>query len=131
MSKRKSLPFPRLELRWTKLSDNQFQCNYQIVISAPDKGDIRSNDEETCEYGVHNIEGSLNEIIRNGSAPDHWTAQNKKLDMPFRDGVHIMRDSKVLNLPGFVTYKGQACEVTADADGRVQVGNVFRYKKGM
>lgn len=127
MSKRKSLPFPRLELRWTKLSDNQFKCNYQIVIAPPDKLDVRSNSD--YDYGVLNIEGSLSEIIRTGSAPDTFTHATKQLDTPFRDGVHIVRDGAKLNLPGFVTYKGHACEITRDNDGRPVVGTRFRYKK--
>lgn len=128
MSSRKTLPFPRLELRWTRISDTQYKCKYQIVISPPDELDVRSNSENG--YGVYNVEGELSEIIRTGNAPDAFSHATKQLDTPFRDGVHIIRDGDKLNLPGFVTYKGNACRITSDNEGRTKVGKMFRYKKG-
>lgn len=127
MSKRKSLPFPRLELRWVKLGEQQYKCLYQIVVAPPDELDIRSNKDN--EYGVLNIEGEMNvTTVTGGRGPDYY---GKKLNIPFRDGTHIIRDAAVLKLPAFVTYRGHACNVFRDSDGHIEVSDRFRYKKSV
>lgn len=126
MSKYKpALPFPRLELRWSKVTEHSYLCKYRLVISPPDKLDIRSNDIRKQRYGVHQIEADLGETtVTGGYGP--WYGD--KIDLPFRDGVHIVRDSKKLNLPMYVTFDGYACEILIDKDGRSDVQPKFAYR---
>lgn len=103
------LPFPRLELRW-KQPDKEpddygfykYICEYLLVIAPPDKLDIRSN--EGSDYGVRNIENVLNTTTCTTGNANHIVYEDGWLETPFRDSVHIVRDSKILNLPAFVTY---------------------------
>jgi hypothetical protein len=95
------LPFPRLELRWKKVKgekpypeatysyDNL--CEYMLVISGPDKLDIRSNiiHEYHEEYGVKNIET----IIGTTKSSGRIINDDGSIHTPLRDGVHIIRDA--------------------------------------
>ena len=102
-----TLPFPRLELRWRLPnpeaegeSSCDYVCDYMLVIGPPVKGDRRSNDFDTGEYGVHNVEYVLNTQIRSGG-PELGA---NFLDAPYADGAHGAWDSATLNLPVFVTF---------------------------
>lgn len=102
--------FPRLEIRWFEESDSteeykHFRADYMLVISAPDKLDIRSNVfSETGEsYGARNVEYVLGSTHARGGFAQPIDYDGN-LRTPFRDGVHILRDAMVLNLPTYVSY---------------------------
>ena len=104
-TKAKDLPTPRLQIVWEdeEGEPNSRIATYELVIHEGEKckADIRANDENdhpSCnpvkvEIGKTRVSGGGGIISENG-----------KLSTPFRDGVHIMRDSAALKLPMFVMY---------------------------
>lgn len=110
------LPTPRLEIRWFAINNSNCVADYRIVISESDPLDIRSNDYDPemdhDGYGMLEITGEINATVCNSNVlryvpPEYGVG----IEAPFRDGVHIQRDAKKLNLRAFVTYDGMAVEV--------------------
>jgi hypothetical protein len=104
------VPETRLELRWENQgSPNKWKCYYELIMEGKGVGyDIRVNEGEKDIIRI-----SMGGCDRDGSAPDKWYADNKKLDTPFRDGCHILSDMKILHLRGFVRCGDKINEVVA------------------
>lgn len=68
-----------------------------LLVMPSDKGDIR------MKRGSDRVSLRLSATVVTGGAPDRFKGNG--LDLPFRDGVHLIRDSRVLRLPAYVRYK--------------------------
>jgi hypothetical protein len=112
----RKLPFPRLELRWREATAEEFTqesanwvCDYMLVLSPPDIGDIRSNNDND-DAGEVNVEYILSSTYINGyhsSGP----YDGDTVERPYRDGAHAMWDSEKLNIPAYAVYKGKATRI--------------------
>jgi hypothetical protein len=84
---REGLPVPRLEIRWKKLDEWNWLAEYNLVYK---------------HFLGHVITQPLSCTKTSGSAPKHSHVQkNGEIELPFRDGAHIMHDARELNLPAF------------------------------
>ena len=103
---------PRLQIVWTK--DNkgkEFTATYELVLYEGEEcmSDVRANDEDgSPTAGI--VKVNMGETkCSGGNIP--FSYGGDKLETPFRDGVHIMRDSiRLGNLPMYVVY-GERVEV--------------------
>lgn len=102
----KDLPAPRLQLVWEKpdwRSDGMWLCWYQLILGVGDT-DCRNRGDGTYAITLGGTKVGMN----SDSPVDSWT---EKLDIPFRDGGHIVWDMKRYGYPGYVIYKGRVEEV--------------------
>jgi hypothetical protein len=104
------LPTPRIELRWRYATDEEIEgsvlggdgkyaCDYGLVMPVS-RNDIRSNAyDEDSDVEIIGAKSELfhkfGTTLRGGAAPGDQ-------ETPFRDGVHAMRDAKVLGLDVWV-----------------------------
>jgi hypothetical protein len=101
----RGLPAPRLELRWKRVSDFEWLCDYNLVIRLDGMDIRRENDngkvvrsEKTVMIGQTRSTGNSKTQV----GPD-W------VHTPFRDGAHAWWDSKQLgNLPVYAISEGKA-----------------------
>lgn len=115
------LPFPRLEMRLERTSkDNWYsiQWLYGIVYK-----------HITAVNGpiLYFVPLSLTTSSGGSGSFDHWR-QNEKLQLPYRDGVHIKLDSKVFNLPAFIVCyeKGVYEKIEVDFDCSKQIQELVK-----
>ena len=103
---------PRLQIVWTKDDKGkEFTATYELVLYEGEEcmSDIRANDEDgSPTAGI--VKVNMGETkCSGGRLPFDYDGD--KLSIPFRDGVHIMRDSiRLGNLPMYVIY-GERVEV--------------------
>lgn len=102
-----TLKYPRLELRWRKTRPGEhdgwyWACDYMLVIAKPTVGDARCNKDG--DYAKTPVEYKLNTSYRSGEEGEAYPSPG---DTPFRDGVHIMWDATLLNLPAYVVSNGK------------------------
>ena len=102
------LPYPRLELRWRKPTEDELAesdisanmaCDYVLVLHKKHNGDARCNTEKGA--AKVDVEYVLNTTMRGGGFP---LVHNGVVDTPYRDGAHAMWDAEVLDLPAFAIY---------------------------
>ncbi len=89
---RDGLPFPRLEMIFEYLDGDRrygYKWIYGMVMK-PYSFMTDSNDLLFIPFSVTRGSGS-SDMIRNG-----------KHELPYRDGMHIMKESEVLNLPAYI-----------------------------
>lgn len=119
------LPAPRLQISWEKEDENNYNATYELVIHEGEKCklDIRANDHETDRptAGVVKVELGKTSVGGGGGI----VSEDGKIRTPFRDGVHIMRDSIVLGLPMFVVYGEMAHPIEMDEDTRANIEKNF------
>ena len=94
----KHLPYPRLEMRLNRLSkDDWYSIEWIYGLVYKHATDVNENTLLFVPLGRTTSSG--------GKATfDNWTTQGK-LQLPFRDGLHIYAESLVLNLPAFIVCK--------------------------
>lgn len=121
-SQKLNLPCPRLQLTWIEvqekanppadqpwLADPDFCCIYSIVLPV-DKLDIRSNIGE--EYGVRTeTHGYLSSTMITGIRTPTKPMTIGEVIVPYRDGVHILRDAAILKLPAFAVWGQYSTEL--------------------
>jgi len=111
-SEKLKLPCPRLQLTWVSKGENwsESRCYYTVVIPLGDI-DIRGNDEDG-NIGVHRechaVIGATD--IIGGGKPEN----KGRVRTPFRDGAHILWDSKAMNLPAYAVCDGVSMDVIAE-----------------
>lgn len=111
MSDAKTLPAPRLQLRWEPSdlrSGYQWECHYELVLPLGEY-DIRR--EQYDEDGTE-LEEKISELVipmkqpslRGGSGTPCTAGDGSRYcDGPYRDGAHALWDAKLIgNLPVFV-----------------------------
>jgi hypothetical protein len=106
------LEVPRLQIVWTKSDEEdktwgpEFVATYEMVLYEGEEalGDIRANDEEgRPSEGQVKVEMGQTKCSGGGGKP--YENHDGSLNTPFRDGVHMMRDSiRLGNLPMYVMY---------------------------
>jgi hypothetical protein len=102
--KRAALPAPRMQLRWARStnSEYQWQCHYELVLPLGVHDVRREADEgkQITELVVPMKEPTM----RNSSAtPCTALSGERHCDAPFRDGAHAQWDAKLLGgLPVYV-----------------------------
>jgi hypothetical protein len=113
------LPAPRLQLVWRQHDDPQYDwiCEYVLVMSQGEEArlDVRNT-------GGSNGDGNAPDRVawllgytrcgRSGQSPvipsgSHWT-RTETIQTPYRDGAHIMWDSKKLGIPAYVVCGDKA-----------------------
>lgn len=111
------LKVPRLQIVWEDSEEEsnygkEMIATYELVLYEGEEAllDIRANDEEgRPSAGTVKVEMGQTKCS-GGTTP--YDYDGKKLSTPFRDGVHMMRDSiRLGNLPMYVIYKDKVEEV--------------------
>lgn len=106
----KKLEVPRLQIVWEEAEDEgtygkEFVATYEMVLYEGKEAlaDIRANDNEgRPSAGAVKVEMGQTKCSGGNTPYNH----DGSLSTPFRDGVHIMRDSiRLGNLPMYVIYK--------------------------
>lgn len=97
----RGLPVPRLEINWQG-EGLKWVANYVMVYRF--WGDDRL-------FGV-----PLGRTKVDGPGPDSPHRVDGPVHTPFRDGVHIARDSAQLRLPAYATYKDRSSFIEPRAD---------------
>lgn len=98
----KSLPMPRLQLTWSKVSNAKYAVSYELFVPLDDY-DIRNEpaEEGGAKLGFLKLKMSGGTTVTSERGP---IMQDGVLDTPFRDGVHALRDALTLGVPAFVVY---------------------------
>jgi len=103
------LEVPRLQIVWTKESDG-YIATYEMVLYEGKESlkDVRANDKEgNPSEGVVSVEMGATKC--SGCRVPY---DGKTLTTPFRDGVHIMRDSiRLGNIPMYVVYGDEVQQI--------------------
>lgn len=109
MSKNKSLPTPRLQLRWepSKFDGYNWQCNYELVILLKEhdiRRDIYKNDRLLKKKAPRELAIQMKSPQLRLSEATPCAAPNgeRYTDTPYRDGAHAKWDSEQLKLPVYV-----------------------------
>jgi len=100
------LPAPRLELRWHRQNDQEWQwiVDYNLVLLlAP--YDIRHTKKNEFSGKCHEKQVRLGRTkVGTEKTPDKYG----RIETPFRDGVHIMHDAIQLRLPLYAVWDDKA-----------------------
>ena len=95
------LPAPRLELRWRdKLVAGEAYCDYNIVLPLT-KHDIRNDGDE-----AHGPE--LRFRIAYTRTTNKRLEYDGVIEVPYRDGSHILWDSRALGVPAYIVLDNMA-----------------------
>lgn len=120
------LPVPRLQIVWEYVPenerdyDNERIATYELVLyeGKESLSDIRANDDDGPSENPVKVEMGKTKVSGGGGI-----MRDGVIETPFRDGVHIMRDSiRLGDLPMYVIYGDQAQEIEqqiVECDGQV------------
>ena len=104
-----TLPVPRLQIVWEKDPDgdypDSFIATYEMILYEGEEAllDIRANDEED-RPSAGSVRVKMGETRCSGGN-NPFKYESNELSIPFRDGVHMMRDSiRLGDLPMYVIY---------------------------
>jgi len=121
----KTLPVPRLEMRFKRVktfkNDNGWY-NVEWVYGIVYKHYAETHSETMLFIPFSKTTGS-----GGGGTFEHYF-RNGKLDTPFRDGVHIVAESKVFGLPAYIICeeKGIIQEIDLNMDMDEQLSKMIR-----
>jgi hypothetical protein len=121
------LEVPRLQIVWEKDEKsnypNGYIATYEMVLYEGEEAllDCRANDEDgRPSQGIVKVKMGQTKVS-GGKTPLNYDGD--KLEMPFRDGTHIMRDSiRLGNLPMYVICGEQIEKVEqalVEVDGKL------------
>jgi hypothetical protein len=94
----KQMPFPRLEMRLRRLSkDSWYSIEWVYGLVYKHAIDTFGEDNDTLRFIP------ISKTTSNGGrgTVDNW-CKDGKLNLPFRDSLHIHAESKIFNLPAFI-----------------------------
>src|SRR5262245_38298431 len=100
-ARKPKMPTPRLQLRWEKVAEGEWKCNYELVIKLG-KLDIRNPQDykRATEKLIPLSSGTMVQSTRGPVWPDGT------VDTPFRDGAHARWDAEQLgNPPIYAVYE--------------------------
>lgn len=111
------LTLPCLLLEWVAAPDErdehgriyEWVCDYVMCLPVT-SWDCRLSDEHEGTSYIRVKMGSTG--VSGGQGPDLGT----KLDTPYRDGAHIIRDGRTLRLPCYVKYGNKIAALLDDHD---------------
>lgn len=101
-AKDETLPVPRLELRCTPLDEDWYRWHWVYAL-------VYRHVMGTAVYVP------LGGTIVTGGNREEGPVRDGKLDLPWRDGVHIRHESEQFNLPAFAICGDIVQELTAAA----------------
>lgn len=94
----KQMPVPRLEMRLKRTSkDSWYSIEWVYGLVYRHAADTFSDDNNMLRF----IPFSKTTANGGRGTVDNW-CKGGKLDLPFRDSLHIHTESKVFNLPAFI-----------------------------
>lgn len=104
------MPFPRLEMRLTRTSkDNWYRVEWTYGLVYKHYSDTSSNMLLFIPFSQTTSSGSA------GTFEDRF--RDGKLELPFRDGVHIYAESLLLGLPAYIVCREKSiCQKIDFAD---------------
>lgn len=117
----REMPFPRLEMRITRTSkDNWYSIEWTYGLVYKHYGDIGGKMLKFIPFGCTTGSGGTGTF-------DQWY-KNGKLDLPFRDGVHIRSESLILNLPAYIICREKGIFHKIDLESDLIAGHLPKMR---
>ena len=121
----KKLPVPRLEMRFKRVNNGRGDDNWYNVVWH--YGIVYKHYGETHNDTMLFIPFSQT-TSNGGDGTFGYHFHNGKLNLPFRDGVHIFAESKLFNLPAYIICEEKSIyqKIECDIDITEQLSMMVR-----